>query len=217
MPLYVGSTLATDVYNGPTPASSVYLGNTEVWHRGAVVVEITSNSTAYPIPAYAAFVDVVILSGGGGGREGDGGFGATGNGGKKGQWSSTTLDVIALGISTLNLSIGTGGPAGAKSAGNVTESSRGGTTVVSWDGGSLSIPGGDGGSGTGGAAGESPGSYSYGGQTFNGGGTAPSGSSRTNGNPPGGGGGGGAGGVFNGQTAGMAGAPGRIWLIFRSY
>ncbi|ADX31961.1 minor tail protein [Tsukamurella phage TPA2] len=217
MPLYVGPTLATDVYNGVTPADSVFLGNTEVWRRTPTLVEITGNNAAYPIPAYAAFVDVVILSGGGGGREGDGGAGATGNGGKKGQWSSTTLNVAALGITTLNLSIGAGGPAGAKDAGNVVESSRGGTTTVAWAGGSLSIPGGGGGSGTGGAAGESPGSYSYGGQTFTGGGTAPSGSSRTNGNPPGGGGGGGAGGIFNGQTAGMAGAQGRIWLIFRSY
>lgn len=178
-----------------------------------------ATSQTFVIPAWANFIDYVLLPGGGGGREGDGAFGGTGNGGDAGQFVSGTLvrgTDFAAGVTSGSVTIGGGGAAGAKGAGNVIESSRGGTTTITVGAFTTSAIGGAGGSGTGGDAGGSPGTLEYQEIVAVGGGTAPSGSSRTVGKTPGGGGGGGQGGMFNGQTAGMAGAPGYVWLGFRS-
>lgn len=181
----------------------------------AARVDITATGAfTYNIPAACKYIDVIVLGGGGGGREGDGGFGATGNGGLAGTYASATYQRgvdLPWTQSTITGSVGAAGPAGAKNAGNVTASSRGGTTTA----GALSAVGGDGGSGTNGNAGASPGNRTQGSMTMTGGATAPSGSGRTVGKPPGGGGGGGAGGIFNGQTAGMAGSRGQASFTAR--
>lgn len=191
------------------------------WSAVAPATTAITASGTYKIPVSSRYLDIIVLGGGGGGREGDGGVNRTGNGGKAGTWSAVTLERgvdIPWTAITLTVTVGAGGAAGAKGAGNVNgnTANQGGATSVSLASTTLaSAVGGVGGSGTDGNPGESPGTYSFVGQNYTGGASAPSGGSRTVGNPPGGGGGGGAGGIFNGQTAGMAGARGQAWIRAR--
>ncbi|QDH91850.1 hypothetical protein SEA_PHRAPPUCCINO_175 [Mycobacterium phage Phrappuccino] len=215
------------VVPGPVSIAALSIPSAEEWglarvrnpHDAELTTYATAGTYVYNIPPWCTHIDGVLLGGGGGGREGNGAIPQTGNGGGPGVYVTFTwfrgVD-IPWEVTTLVIVVGAGGPAGAKGAGDVTTSSRGGETTISVNGTVMrTATGGNGGSGTNGTVGQSPGNRSYQGIEAIGGATAPSGSGRTVGNPPGGGGGGGAGGIFNGQTAGMAGAAGCAWLQAR--
>lgn len=181
-----------------------------------------ATTIVYPIPGWSIFLDLDGVGAGGGGREGDGAIASAGNGGKAGTWGGRTLQRgvdLPWSASTITVTVGAAGPAGAKGAGDVTVASRGGATVFDWGTGTLTCPGGDGGSGTkpfNGNPGQSPGNWTRAGRAFTGGGTAASNQNpATPGNPPGGGGGGGQGGYFSTQKAGGPGAPGAGYIRAR--
>ena len=183
-----------------------------VAHEPQLINYTSAGSYTYTIPQWATHIDVITIGGGGGGNQGNGGNGATGSGGGAGSWRFRTLERgtdIPWATTVFSAIVGGGGSAGGKGgpnpgAGGQSYVSDGSITILS-DGG---IPG----SGTNGNVGGSPGDVTVGGRLYVGGATAPSGGARTNGNAPGGGGGGGAGGIFNTQTAGMAGAPGAVYF-----
>lgn len=217
--IYTGTSPIHSVYLGDTMPWGVYQGNLLVWKRDPEIVEFNGSST-YGLPAYWRYVDIIALGGGGGGREGDGAAARTGGGGSAGNWGTITLErgvTVPYDLGVLTITVGLGGAAGPKNSGGT--SYPGGTSGVSSPvaGALVTASGGAGGTGVTGTPGGSPGSVVVDGVTYTGGAQAPSGSGRTNGNPPGGGGGGGAGGIFNGQTAGMAGADGKVWLRIRSF
>ncbi|MGV7802860.1 hypothetical protein [Mycobacteroides chelonae] len=202
--------------DGSTSAGAAFTAHAlqdDSWAAAATVT--------YQIPGWSIYLDLTGVGAGGGGREGDGAAATVGNGGKAGQWNGRTLQRgvdIPWSASTITVTVGQAGPAGARGAGDVVASSRGGATVFDWGTGTLTCPGGDGGSGVSPfpSAGQSPGDYSFAGRNFTGGGEAASGKNpATPGKPPGGGGGGGQGGFFSTQKAGAAGAPGAGWIRAR--
>ena len=163
-----------------------------------------TSSGSYTPPPWTVQIDVIGVGSGGGGSGGDTAFGATGNGGGAGNWSTTTLLVGQVSF-PVTVTINAGGVGGAKSGG------AGGNGGACTFGSYLSASGGAGATGTGGSAtGLSPGNHSYNGVTYTGGGTA---AQNAPGSAPGGGGGGGSGGFFGGGNPGQPGATGQIWVV----
>ena len=165
-----------------------------------------------PIPDWANFVDVIALGAGGGGFPGAVGFNNNGNGGGAGQWQTKTwvrgTDFSGTGV-IVSVTITAGGTGGAASGSPPT--SGGAATTVAITGHTVTAAGGAGGTGQGGtSSGASPGTRTYNGVPYAGGGVQ--GSLGAAGAPAGGGG---AGGTSLYAGAGGNGAPGCAWLVFR--
>ena len=220
MGLFLGTTAPSQIMAGTTPAGAVCLGTTEIWRAAREWQEITYTTTL-TVPAWASYIDFVMLGAGGGGSGGSN-FNAHGNGGGAGQWKQLLGRDIAAGT-PIAVTIGQGGAGGA--GGPNSPGAAGGATTAAVDGEVVATgTGGAGGVGTGGAAGKSPGSYTltvpdgYGqpdSTTFTGG--VEQSTIEGNGYAPGGGGGPGRGARGFGAKKGGAGAYGRAWVRFRSW
>lgn len=199
---------SSDVGSGGESGSAAFTA-----HAPATVPYSATGSNAHSIAAWCRYMDVVLAGGGNGGGGGFAGF-VTGGGGNAGNWSHVTVERgvdIPWSASTLTIVIPTataGGTQGNKGAGGGTVTAA--VTGTSWAG--LSATGGTGDQFGTTRNGQSPGTHTYNGQSYNGG--AVQTTSQGAGNPPGGGGNGGTGNAFNGNTGG-AGALGGGWV--RSY
>ncbi|WP_066583938.1 glycine-rich domain-containing protein [Corynebacterium provencense] len=222
MGLFLGTTAPSQIMVGTSPAAAVCLGTDEIWRAAREWQEITATTTL-TVPAWAAYIDFVMLGAGGGGSGGNN-ANAHGNGGAAGQWKQLLGRDIAAGTPIV-VTIGQGGVGGA--GGPNSPGAAGGDTTAAVNGEVVATgTGGAGGTGTGGAAGKSPGpttltvpeGYGYGqpdSTTFTSGGEQPT--IEAAGNPPGGGGGPGRGAFLFGAKKGGDGAPGRAWIRFRSW
>ena len=182
----------------------------------------TVGTTTYDIPDWATHVNVVMVGAGGGGRAGDPAFFLTGAGGDAGNWNAETLvrgvDFPDVTGASFTVTITNGGfrgtwPAGSGQAGgNTTRNAitSGKAAIVATGGSAQSNPAG----GSEDAHGDSPGNYTYDGDTFVGGGIATGGSGQgAEGQPAGGGGGGGSGGTWGVAFDGGSGARGGAWCV----
>ena len=185
MSLYRGGAPAR-VYIGDALASAVYQGTTEIWRRDPAYTDVATSGTV-TVPTWAAYADVGVIGGGGGGATADNGVtSAHGEGGNAATWATQTVAVKPGDV--LTFTIGDGGPGGA---GGVKRSgAQGGTSSVTGPGLSLTSPGGTGGVGqaaSGDRTGHGAASATLNGATF------PAGAdvgAETTGTTPGGGGGG---------------------------
>lgn len=214
MTAYVGDKTLSDLQVGPLPVQAIHLGTTsgsvEVWRRAMEWEEITFSSML-TAPAWAAWVDIVVLGAGGGGSGGNS-SNRTGNGGQPGGWAHSTFDMLPG--RDLNIDIGEGGRGG--SAGGGAGVAGGPTRVsTSFNNWSVTGVGGAGGTGAGGAAGGAPVVWDAYKRAFSGGGAQPA--MEAAGNAPGGGGGPGKGASWSGSKAGGPGARGHVWIRWRSY
>jgi hypothetical protein len=155
-------------------------------------------TVSFPIPYWCTFMDVVMCSGGAGGKRGT--LFITGQGGKSGNWAASILHRgvnMPYGTTALTVTVGNGGGSGDNNPGGACQVSGTGVTTITAAGGSGTQSG---------LAGGSPGDYSFNGVNYGGG----SGGGILSGtaDPPGGGGQGGS--VGNG--AGSAGARGQVWI-----
>ncbi|QFP94647.1 minor tail protein [Mycobacterium phage LilMcDreamy] len=178
----------------------------------------------YDIPTWAKYLDIVLISGAGGGHGGSGGTSFHGLAGLPGEWRTETLvrgvDFPAN-ATRIYLDIGAGGTGGGREA----NGGSGGATVrraITSGKAALTAPGGVARDGynTNDAQGRTPNpaALTYQGKTYNGGQGGVS-SSAQNGQPgsaPGGSGAGGAGGFYTVAWAGGAGARGGGWVTARS-
>lgn len=211
-PVYRGTTPGR-VFVGTQLAKSVYRGVVEIWRRDHTYLD-TSGTVV--VPTYAAFADVGVLGGGGGGATGDNGVStANGEGGFAATWATQTIAVTPG--ATLTFSLGSGG-AGA-SGGTKRSGSTGGASTVTGPGLNLTSNGGAPGIGTS-ANRDSTGSAAQGVTTGNGA-TFPAGSTvgaDTDNNTIGSGGGGGSyPGWFGAVRPGKNGGPGAGRIRWRSY
>jgi hypothetical protein len=192
------SALAQDVAYLKSGSAAAGANPPEITHYG------TTGTHTYTIPAWADYLDVVVLGGGGGGH----GCGFLwGDGGEGGDWNQVTLerDVdIPLTTATLSVTVGAGG------AGSSSDGSNGGASSASGTGWA-------GISGAGGAgattatvdySGKSPGNDTFDGVIYYGG-LEQSAFLGADGNLPGGGG---AGGTIVFMSGGD-GAPGAVWVL----
>lgn len=189
-------------------------GLVEVWRKDTQLYVLDKDDTLR-CPPWAIYADIITLGGGGGGSGGSD-ANADGNGGSPGAWRSTVWAMIPGRI--LSVKVGTGGAGGA--GGKAASGSPGTLSQVTLDDRDwvVSSEGGAGGTGTGGSPGKSPGGFAfinYGDRMDLVGGAEQSNTS-TDGNGPGGGGGPGKGALLYGSKAGGNGAPGRVWVRFRS-
>lgn len=91
--------------------------------RSAELTTLTSGSGNYTPPAWANFLDVVVMGGGGSG--GGSNFFVWGGGGNAGSYNSTTINLISAGWGSRSYSVGAGG-----------------ATITTWEAGSSGNPGG---------------------------------------------------------------------------
>lgn len=206
--IYGGEDESRHIYVGHTPVVGVYAGEERIWppHGRTQVVQYTTAGTYnVEVPWWARVAEVVVLGGGGGGSGGDYITSAECWGGDGGKWAVAAFANLP---SSFTVRVGSGGAKG--SSGN--SGAAGSPSSVNGTTHSVQGNGGDGGSGYGSAVGRSPGTVTHFGRQFVGGAQA----ARTkDGNPPGGGGGAASGGPLSRTPAGN-GAPGMVWILFKS-
>lgn len=188
-----GSKMISVTTVGGTASTSV-----SFWASGRAAVTtnyVTPGSGTYTIPAWANFVDCVVVGGGQGGGPGNI---TSGRGGNPGLWSGTTSTITSA-AGTLPYTVGSGGARGQTFP---NPGANGGTSTA----GSSSGAGGSGDNG--GSPGRSPGNFTFGGVTYTGG--AQQGVFGGDGLWPGGGGAAGATAAFGGT-----GARGSVWFVAR--
>lgn len=217
MTLYVGSKTVSDLYCGAERVEHLFWADAagdpiEIWRR-AMEWQAITESVTLTAPPWAAWVDIVVLGGGGGGSGGNNSS-ANGQGGNAGKFAHSTFDMIPG--RDLRIVIGQGGAGGA-GASSPGAGIAGGNTVVATSFNNWSVTGIGGAqiAGTGGRAGQSPGTWSAYRTSFAGG--AAQAAAEAAGNLYGGGGGPGKGAAIYGAKAGGAGASGRVWIRWRSY
>lgn len=214
-----GSPIRQIILPNQTSSYGIYCGGVLVWKNDPVVVEVT-NSGALAIPAYARFIDFVIIGGGASGQTGNGSNSYPGLGGNAGSWLGFTLErgvEIPWTSNTANITIGNGGAQPANT--DYAQPNAGEPTTVSIAGLSpIFTYGGLGARSDSIRFGKDAPNYTYNGRTYIGGagGTGSTGDDLT-GKAPGGGGGGGFGGFFGSRTQGWPGGKGRAWAVFRSF
>lgn len=211
-----GSPIRQIILPNQTSSYGIYCGGVLVWKNDPVVVEVT-NSGALAIPAYARFIDFVIIGGGASGQTGNGAVGVAGRGGNPGDWLGFTLErgvEIPWTINTANITIGNGGAQAANN--DFAPPNEGEPTAVSIAGLSPILTyGGLGTRSESSQLGKAAPNYTYNGRTYIGGAGGVEGD--LTGKAPGGGGGGGFGGAFSNRQLGWPGGKGRAWAVFRSY
>jgi hypothetical protein len=213
-PHTIGAQRTTGLPTAPATFTPTYFGTIPWFGLGGfqfagptTLSYTTSGAHTYLIPdwlKYGDLIDVLVLSGAGGGSSSI--FGATGQGGNPGTWQVRTLTYgIDIPISTTSLTVNVGaGGAGGSGAGN--PGSAGGASTVTGTGvTTITAAGGTGGGAGGVATGRGPGNQTLHTETYVGGGDQVSPSAP--GNAPGGGGAGGA--PF---SDGATGAVGAVWL-----
>lgn len=186
------------------------------------VQQAFENDFTLIIPPYAAFIDVIALGGGASGQNGEGAVGIDGKGGNAGQWSVRTYarQSYPQGLASINVVVGAGGERPAdKSQADPRQGGNSGAYFFNNAGVliqelTVSAPGGVGKAS--GRNGGDPGNYSLNGTTYYGG-LGGRTSENTSAVAPGGGGYGGGGGVFGSFARGYIGAPGKVWVVFRSF
>lgn len=161
----------------------------------------TAGAYTYNIPAHALKLDIVVVGGGRGGKDGGAAYraGKGGNAGSWGMWTIVRGQDIGWNVSQIT---GTVGAAGTRSGNN-----GGNTTAVVSGYGTLTANG-----GTGDASGQNgngPGNQTLNGVTYTGG-SGGTGNGGVGGNP-GAGGAGGNGGLFSGSNGGNGGV-GKVWI-----
>lgn len=175
----------------------------------------TTGSSSYTIPYWASKLDIVVLSGSGGGQGGGAGF-SNGQGAPAGNWSSVTITrgiQIADTVTTLTVTVGTGGAGGSGplkgvgGAGGASQVLNGGTVLVVATGGAA----GSSGAGSGDPTGQGVTPLTFNGVQYTGGGSVAGKDPPNPGIAPGGGGGGGMGNLLGGGNGG-AGARGQVWI-----
>lgn len=171
------------------------------------VIEGFTTSDTYDIPTDCAFLDLMVLGGGGGGY-GMWLIGIWGDGGEGGDWNHVTLERgvdIPMNTTTLTVTIGNGGNGGSSGSGG-----NGGTTSISGTGmTTVSATGGAGAtSAWADSNGKSPGNLTVNDVVYYGGLEKSSILGSEAGNPPGGGG---CGGHWSLQTGGVGGHGG-AWV-----
>ncbi|QOC58768.1 minor tail protein [Mycobacterium phage Luke] len=185
--------------------------------RAPVTTEVTTANveTAYTIPWWSRYLDLVGVGGGAGGR--GGGTVIAGGGGGAGQWGGLTLERVEVitgpnqilrSVNTLIVRPGNGS-AGSSGGFVVVDPSPGAATYFVVNGSQVLTCGGGAPNGSSVQAGQSPGNFVYQGATYIGG-PVTSGSGGAGG-APGGGGNGGNPGIFGGANGGP-GAAGRGWV-----
>lgn len=167
------------------------------------------------IPPWCRYIDIIALGGGGGGGGGGAGW-QDGQGGSSGVFASATLERgVHIPLTNVSFYTNPGDPVGGGVNGNESVVADG-----AGPGGYVNVrvqaAGGPRGSGVNPIdgnwhIGKSPGTHSYGGQSYPGG-ISQSGKGSA-GNAPGGGGGGGEGGTISGKGGG-GGARGQVWFRF---
>lgn len=179
-------------------------------HAATLTHWTTAGTYNYAIPVWSRYLDLTGLGGGGAG--GSGGWFLNGSGGSVGTWGSTTLERgvhIPWTLVTISITVGANGTG---SSGN--NGGSGGATTITYNGTTLTCPGGSGGTSQNGGTqnGSSAGALSYGGQSYPGGtgGTGNAGAASGNGS-----GGAGGSGSFGSTKAGGAGSPGRASIRAR--
>lgn len=214
--IYKGGSFIDNALLSGVPAWGVFAGGVLVWKRDPITVQI-DNSGNLDIPAYARFIDFVLIGGGASGQTGSGAVGTIGRGGEAGYWLGVTLQRgVDVPWSTVvaAITVGAGGPRAEDH--DMAAPSPGGASGVSLAGTSAIIAsGGDGTRAEAQQSGMDAGNYTYNGKVYVGG----TGGNTTvrEGQPPGAGGCGGAGGAFGNRTQGWAGGKGRVWATFRSF
>lgn len=206
--IYSGEEESRHIYVGFEPVTGVYAGEQRIWppHGRTEAVQFSTAGTAsVEVPWWARVAEVVVLGGGGGGSGGDYITSAECWGGDGGKWGVATFANLP---SHFTVRVGSGGAKGSSGNGG----SAGSPSSVTGPMHSVEGAGGAGGSGYGPAVGRSPGEVTHFGYRFPGGAQA----ARTrDGNPPGGGGGAASGGPI-GRTPAGNGAPGMVWIRFKS-
>lgn len=218
MGLSVGDRDIADIRYGDRLIEQVFAGPVEVWRR-LHRWEQAGVSKTLTVPAWARYVDLVALGGGGGGTSGSGIAGGKGNGGVAGAFATRCWPVTPG--QDITVTIGEPGQGGRDSA-DLAVGTAGGPTVITTPGNTFSAAGGRAGTGGGGGVGTSPGSVDYtptrgtvrDTTTQSGGGAA---GDNTDGQWPGGGGGPGTGGILGNRQRGRPGASGICWYRFRAY
>lgn len=217
MTLYVGDATVNDLRYGNALINHLFAADAnglpvEVWRRGMWFQQVTA-SVDLVAPSWAAWVDIVVLGAGSGGSGGNNSS-ANGQGGNAGRFAHSTFDMVPG--RDLRIVIGQGGSGGA-GASSPGAGIAGGNTVVStsFNGWSVTGQGGAQITGTGGRAGQSPGTWSAYQELFSGG--AAQSATEAAGNVYGGGGGPGKGAFIYGAKAGGPGAQGCAWIRWRSY
>ena len=206
--IYGGEAESQHIYVGHTPVTGVYAGEKRIWPpqgRTEVVQFSTAGTYSVEVPWWARVAEVVVLGGGGGGSGGDYITSAECWGGDAGKWGVAAFANLP---SHFTVRVGAGGAKGSSGNGG----SAGSPSSVNGTTHSVQGNGGYGGSGYGPAVGRSPGTVTHFAHQFVGGAQA----ARTkDGNPPGGGGGAASGGPLSRTPAGN-GAPGMVWIRFKS-
>lgn len=211
-------TSGTIVYGSNIPfiEIAVALDGVNIPHSPETVSFSTPGSRSIPIPSWANTVEVIALGGGGAGRQG-GTYGVCGEGGDAGDWATTTWTrgTHFTGAPSISTLIGAAAIGGGRSGTSGGIGQNGADTVISITGHTLTATGGEGGDGLFAVGdpekyGQSPGTITYGGQTYVGGGMQYN--FGDNGAPPGGGGGGGNASTFG--AGGYGGYPG-FWIRFK--
>lgn len=199
---WVFATGKTPTYGNPGLNSEGTLSITAAFPPNAPISTPFSaaGTFTYDIPYWCTFIDLVLLGGGGGGSNSVGLV--AGTGGQAGSFLTVTLQ-RGVGIPwttpSISITVGSGGAA-ATNGGSTTASATGMAPQTGL--------GGIQGAGMHGTTGESPGTVTYQGHTYTGGGAQTF--AGFAGNAPGGGGGGGG-----PLGAGGAGAAGAAWVVAR--
>lgn len=196
-------------------AWGVYSAGQLVWKRDPETFEIVNTGT-YPIPAYARFLDCIMIGGGASGQTGNGAANYSGRGGNPGSWLGVTLERgvdFGMEFNTINITVGQGGTRPANH--NDQAPISGGSSGVSVGSAVAIAPGGIGRRSENVQVGKEADNYEYRGVTYYGGG----GGIKTDpaGQVPGGGGFGGDGGIFDNKVAGWPGGNGTVWVVARSF
>ncbi|AXH46776.1 hypothetical protein SEA_ACOLYTE_32 [Mycobacterium phage Acolyte] len=209
--ILLGGTNIANLSLGTTPILRVSLGTDLIWPAFIPVPTqiTTAGAYTYNIPSGCSFIDVILLSAGGGGM-GMGFATAWGEGGYPGNWLAFTLRRgidIPMGTLAITGTVGAGGAAGAGGLGGGPGGNGGNTTAVATGMTTRTAIGGLGGTARNLAfGGRAAGDQVWNNRTYTGGGlqAGPSGA----GLPPGGGGAGATVSVI----AGGAGAIGSAWF-----
>ena len=214
MPIRRGANLITRIYRGTVEVTRVFRGGTEIWRRNPVYTFYTPGTYTITAPAYAAFVDLGISGGGGGGATADNGFStANGEGGNQSAWVVGSFAILPGQQITIVIGDGgTGASGGVKRSGTA-----GSQSTATGPGISLTAPGGTPGVGTTAnrdRTGHGMAASSVSGVTLPNSADAASG---TAGDPGGGGPGGPYPGWMGTPAAASNGGPGRGMLQFRSF
>ncbi|QGJ88008.1 hypothetical protein SEA_AVAZAK_26 [Gordonia phage Avazak] len=187
-----------------------------VWKYDPQVVEITQTG-AISIPAFARFIDFVLIGGGSSGQTGNGAVGVAGRGGNPGDWLGVTIErgvEIPWTTSTASIVVGDGGEQAPNN--DFAQPIEGQPSVVSMTGmSSILAPGGFGTRSENSQLGKAAPNFTYNGRNYVGG--LGGVEDDMTGKAPGGAGAGGFGGTFGNRQRGWPGGKGKVWAIFRSF